>query len=59
MAKTVAISDNIHLLVVEKQIELRKKRYDYKISEIVDMAVEAGIKKIEEIIESKNQRFRK
>lgn len=56
MTKTVAISNDVHLLVVEKQLELRKKRYDYKISEIADMAIEAGIGQIDKMIESKNHR---
>lgn len=59
MTKTVAISNDVHLLVVEKQLELRKKRYDYKISEIVDMSIEAGIREIDKIIESKNHMLRK
>lgn len=54
MTKTVAISDDIHIRVVEKQVELRKKHRDFKISEIVDMAIESGIDNIEKVIESKS-----
>ncbi len=55
MSKTVAISNDIHIRIVEKQTEIRKKyRVELKISEIVDMAIDNGIDNVDKILESKN-----
>lgn len=50
MPKTVAISDDTHILITEKRLELFKKyRIDVKISDITDAAIKYGIKNIDNI----------
>lgn len=43
MTKTIGINDETHMLIVEKQIALRKRGTDIKIQDIVEMAITAGI----------------
>lgn len=43
MGKTANIDDDVHILVIEKQIELRKRGIEMKIGDIINEAIAAGI----------------
>jgi hypothetical protein len=45
--KTLQVSENVHILVVEKQLNLRKKGVHRTFIEIADEAIAAGIDIIE------------
>lgn len=50
MSKTVAISDDIHILITEKQLELFKKyRISVKISDITEAAIKYGIDNVDNV----------
>ena len=50
MPKTVAISDDIHILITEKQLELFKKhRISVKISDITEVAIKYGIDNVDNV----------
>jgi hypothetical protein len=41
--KTLQVSDTVHMLVADKQLELRKKGINKTYIEIADEAIEVGI----------------
>lgn len=41
--KTLQVSDTTHIMIVDKQLELRKKGINKTYIEIADEAIEAGI----------------
>lgn len=43
MVKTIQISDDVHTMVAEKQLELIKKKINRKFVEIADQAIKNGI----------------
>lgn len=50
MSKTVAISDDIHILITEKQLELFKKyRVSVKIADLTEAAIKYGINNVDNI----------
>lgn len=50
MSKTIAISDDIHILITEKQLELFKKyRINVKISDITEAAIKYGINSVDKV----------
>ncbi len=51
MSKTVAISDDVHILIAEKQIEIFKKyRISVKLSDITDAAIKCGIDRVDKVL---------
>lgn len=43
MSKTVQIEDDVHMLIVDKQHELKKRGIKKEIRQIVNEAIKAGI----------------
>ncbi len=41
--KTLQVSENVHIMIVEKQLDLRKEGIDKTYIEIADEAISAGI----------------
>lgn len=53
MSKTVAISDEVHILISKKQLDMREKYKIYlKISDIANFILKNNIDKLEDIIRS-------
>lgn len=53
MSKTVAISDEVHILISKKQLDMREKYKIYlKISDIANFILKDNIDKLEDIIRS-------
>lgn len=51
MSKTIAVSDNTHVLIVEKQMEIYKKyRVNVRIFDIADIILKNFIDKTEELL---------
>lgn len=56
MSKTVAISDDMHILITEKQLELFKKyRISAKISDITEAAMRYGIDNVDDVFVPKSK----
>ena len=50
MPKTVAISDDVHILIIEKQLELFKKyRVSVKIADLTEAAIKHGIENVDKV----------
>lgn len=50
MPKTVAISDDVHILITEKQLELfRKYRVSAKIADLTEAAIKYGINNVDKV----------
>ena len=57
MSKTAPISDDTHALIIDKQIELKRKhKITVKISDLIAIYVRHGVKKTEKLLGLKSEK---